>query len=104
LAEVARDTTQTRTLNRFSLFAVYTAQQAVDASTGALEDLTTEHGGVFMGTGLGGTLSMDSGYETLYGEGSDRINPLPVLQGMHNEAAAWIGMDHGRRARCKHPG
>lgn len=50
-----------------------------------------------MGTGMGGTLSMDSGYQTLYGEGSDRIKPFTVLQGMHNAAAAWIGIEHHLR-------
>jgi 3-oxoacyl-[acyl-carrier-protein] synthase II len=95
--DTPRDPTQARMLDRFSQFAVYAAQQAVSASTGALEALAPESGGVFMGTGMGGTLSMDSGYQTLYGEGSDRIKPFTVLQGMHNAAAAWIGIDHGLR-------
>jgi 3-oxoacyl-(acyl-carrier-protein) synthase len=95
--DTPRDPTQARMLDRFSQFAVYAAQQAVDASTGALQGLAPERGGVFMGTGMGGTLSMDSGYQTLYGEGSDRIKPFTVLQGMHNAAAAWIGIDHGLR-------
>jgi 3-oxoacyl-[acyl-carrier-protein] synthase II len=93
----ARDPAQARMRDRFSRFAVYAAQQAVDASQGALDGLEPQRGGVFLGTGMGGTLSMDSGYQTLYGEGSDRIPPFTVLQGMHNAAAAWIGIEHALR-------
>jgi len=92
-----RDPTHARMRDRFSQFAVFAAQQAVSASQGALDGLATERGGVFMGTGMGGTLSMDSGYQTLYEEGSERINPFTVLQGMHNAAAAWVGIEHGLR-------
>jgi 3-oxoacyl-[acyl-carrier-protein] synthase II len=51
--------------------------------------------GVFVGTGMGGTLSNDDGYKILYAEGSDRIKPFTVLAGMHNAPAAWIGLEHG---------
>jgi 3-oxoacyl-(acyl-carrier-protein) synthase len=43
---------------------------------------------------MGGTTSMDGGYKTLYGDNSDRIKPFTILMGMHNAAAAWIGMAH----------
>lgn len=86
-----------RMLDRFSLFALLAAQQAVQASSGALAGIDRARGGVFVGTGMGGTLSMDSGYQTLYGENSDRIRPFTILMGMHNAAAAWIGIEHDLR-------
>jgi 3-oxoacyl-[acyl-carrier-protein] synthase II len=46
---------------------------------------------------MGGTLTMDGGYEILYGQRSDRIKPFTVLMGMHNAAAAWIGIEHDLR-------
>ena len=100
LPDTGRDPAQARMLDRFSHFAVYAAQQALAASCGALDGLAPSRGGVFLGTGMGGMLSMDKGYQTLYGEGSDRINPFTVLQGMHNAAAAWIGIDHGLHGPC----
>lgn len=93
----ADDTVQARMQDRFSQLAVAAAAQAVAASQGALLGLDLARAGVFLGTGMGGTLSMDSGYQTLYGEQSDRIKPFTVLLGMHNAAAAWIGMAHGLR-------
>ncbi len=88
------DAIKARMLDRFSLMALATANQAVQGSDGALTEVDRARAGVFVGTGMGGTVSMDSGYQTLYGEQSDRIKPFTVLMGMHNAAAAWIGIEH----------
>ena len=55
-----------------------------EGSHGALADVDRSRVGVFVGTGMGGTLTMDSGYRTLYGDDSDRIKPFTILMGMHN--------------------
>ena len=89
------DAGKARMLDRFSLFALIAANQAVQGSSAALAGLDPARGGVFVGTGMGGTHSMDEGYQTLYGERSDRIKPYTILMGMHNAAAAWIGIEHG---------
>ncbi len=87
--------TPARLLDRFSLFALCAAKQAVADSQRALSDLDHARAGVFVGTGMGGTTTMDGGYQTLYGEASDRIKPFTILMGMHNAAAAWIGIEFG---------
>ena len=89
------DAGKARMLDRFSLFALIAANQAVQGSGDALAGLDPARAGVFVGTGMGGTHSMDEGYQTLYGERSDRIKPYTILMGMHNAAAAWIGIEHG---------
>jgi len=86
-----------RMLDRFSMFALFAANQAVEGSHGALADVDRSRAGVFVGTGMGGTLTMDSGYRTLYGDDSDRIKPFTILMGMHSAAAAWIGIEHALR-------
>lgn len=91
------DPGKVRMLDRFSLFALFAANQAVQGSQGALANVDRARAGVFVGTGMGGTLTMDSGYQTLYGELSDRIKPFTILMGMHNAAAAWIGIEHNLR-------
>lgn len=88
------DPAQMRQLDRFSRLALFAAQQAVQTSQGALQAGDRSRAGVFVGTGMGGTASMDVGYKTLYGDQSDRIKPFTILMGMHNAAAAWIGMAH----------
>ena len=84
-----------RMLDRSARLALHSANGALADAHDPLADLDPARAGVFLGTGMGGTLSMDAGYETLYGEGSDRINPFTVLMGMHNAAAAWVAMAHG---------
>jgi 3-oxoacyl-(acyl-carrier-protein) synthase len=88
---------QPRMLDRFSLLALFAAQRAVDDAHGALLGLDPSRGGVFFGTGMGATNTFDAGYQTLYGEQSDRIKPFTILMGMHNAAAAWIGIEHALR-------
>ena len=83
-----------RMLDRVSQFAIVAARDALrDAGLHTSAD-ERERTGVFVGTGMGGSLSMDEGYQTLYGDKSNRIKPLLVLMGMHNAPAAWIGMEH----------
>ena len=89
--------TQLRMLDRFSLFALFAANQAVQDSQCALAGTDLGRVGVFVGTGMGGTTTIDEGYKTLYGDNSDRIKPFTILMGMHNAAAAWIGIEHGLR-------
>ena len=88
---------KTRMLDRFSQFALVAANQAVAQSHGALAGVDPARAGVFVGTGMGGIHTMDAGYQVLYGEASDRIKPFTILMGMHNAAAAWIGIEHGLR-------
>jgi len=88
---------QLRMLDRFSQMALFAANQALAASRNDLSTVDRSRAGVFVGTGMGGTLSMDDGYQTLYREGSDRIKPFTVLLGMHSAAAAWIGIEHDLR-------
>jgi 3-oxoacyl-[acyl-carrier-protein] synthase II len=88
------DAVRLRMLDRFSLFALVAANQAVADAGGTPPCSDPGRAGVFVGTGMGGTHSMDDGYQTLYGDQSDRIKPFTVLLGMHNAAAAWIGIEH----------
>ena len=86
-----------RLLDRVSQFAVVAARRARADAGCELSDAERERAGVFVGTGMGGTLSIDDGYQTLYGENSDRIKPMMILKGMHNSPAAWIGIENGWR-------
>jgi len=86
-----------RMLDRVSQFALFAANQAVDEARIDLSQVDRGRAGVFVGTGMGGSMSSDDGYKTLYGDRSDRIKPFTVLMGMHNAPAAWIGIEHHLR-------
>lgn len=82
-----------RMLDRVSQFGVVAAQRALADSRMDLAAQDRGRIGVFIGTGMGSSQTLDAGYWTLYGERSDRIMPLTVLMGMHNSPAAWIGQE-----------
>jgi len=84
-----------RLLDRVSHLAVVAAKRAFADAACELTPAERARAGVFLGTGMGGSQSMDDGYQTLYGEQSNRIKPMLILQGMHNAPAAWIGIEHG---------
>ena len=83
-----------RMLDRVSQFALVAANRAVVDAAGCLGAVDRRRTGVFLGTGMGGINTIDDGYQTLYGEQSDRIKPFMILMGMHNAPAAWIGIEH----------
>jgi 3-oxoacyl-(acyl-carrier-protein) synthase len=90
---------QHRMLDRVSQFALVAAKQAIAQAACPPFDgqgaYLPERCGVFVGTGMGGTHSIDEGYQSLYADSSDRVKPFTVLMGMYNAPAAWIGIEHG---------
>ena len=84
-----------RMLDRVSQFALVAASRALADAVPCISNAERARTGVFVGTGMGGIGSIDDGYQTLYGEQSDRIKPFMILMGMHNAPAAWIGIEHG---------
>ncbi len=84
-----------RMLDRVSQFALHAANQAISDAGLSFENEGRQRIGVFVGTGLGGSETTDDGYQTVYGERSDRVKPYSVLMAMTNAAAAWIGIEHG---------
>lgn len=83
-----------RMLDRVSQIALAATRQAIgDAQL----DMTAEDRariGVFVGTGMGGALTTDDGYLSLYRDGCQRMKPFSILMGMTNAPAAWIGLEY----------
>lgn len=82
-------------LDRVSQFALVASRRALADAGAGLSTAERSRTGVFVGTGMGGINTMDDGYQTLYGEASDRIKPFMIFMGMHNAPAAWIAIEHG---------
>jgi 3-oxoacyl-[acyl-carrier-protein] synthase II len=89
------DAPKLRMLDRVSQFALVAARQALADARLDLSGVDRRRVGVFLGTGVGGTLTTDDGYQTLYAERSDRIRPFTVLMAMTHAPAAWIGLEYG---------
>jgi nodulation protein E len=80
--------------DRFALFALFAAQQAVTQSGLDFRDLATQSG-VILGTAGGGLTTTDDSYRAVYLDGKSRVPPLVVPRLMHNAAAAQVSMAHG---------
>lgn len=83
-----------RMLDRVSQLALVAAREAVCEARLDLATADRARVGVFIGTGMGGTLSTDEGYLSLYQDGCERMKPFSVLLGMTNAPAAWIGIEY----------
>lgn len=88
-------TPRLRMLDRVSQLAVVAARQAVGEARLDLTAMDRGRVGIFIGSGMGGALSTDEAYHSLYRDGSDRVKPFSVLTGMTNAPAAWIGIEYG---------
>ena len=77
-------------LDRNGQMALHASIEAVKHSQLVLNDELKSRAGVYVGTGMGGALSVEDGYQTLYTKGENRLKPYTVLMCMYNSAASCI--------------
>jgi 3-oxoacyl-(acyl-carrier-protein) synthase len=85
------------TMDRVSQFALVAAREAMaQAGLGSeLVGLQTERFGVSVGTGSGGTTSLEAAYYALLEQRVARLRPMTVVLAMHNAIAAHLSMEFG---------
>jgi 3-oxoacyl-[acyl-carrier-protein] synthase II len=83
-----------RMLDRVSQLALVATQQALGDARLEPAAADRQRIGVFIGTGMGGTLTTDEGYVSLYRDNCERVKPFSILMGMTNAPAAWIGIEY----------
>ncbi len=81
-------------LDRVCVFALLAAHEAVD-DAGLRGHPGLDGAIVSVGTGMGGAESVQQGYEDLLLRAGARLNPLLVVKGMNNAAAAHVAIDFG---------
>lgn len=86
-------------MDRFSHFAVASALSAWQDS-GLAKHCNRDDYGVSWGTGSGGSLTIERGYQTLYFENKEKVSPLSVVLAMNNSAASHIAMQLGLGGPC----
>jgi beta-ketoacyl-acyl-carrier-protein synthase II len=77
-------------LDRNGQMALHSSIEAVKHANLLLNDELKSRTGVYIGTGMGGALSVEDGYQTLYTKGENRLKPYTVLMCMYNSAASAI--------------
>ena len=84
-------------LDRFSQLALEAAAQAIGNAGIEFHESLKDRVGAFVGTGMGGSTTVEAGYEELFAAGKDRLPPHTVPRAMNNAAAGHISIDHGLR-------
>ena len=83
-------------LDRVSLLALIAARQAVNsANQQATAPPPLTGAGVYLGTGIGGVHSLETGYAEHFLRDGKRVKPLTVVQAMNNASAGHIAMEFG---------
>ena len=93
------DERQLAPLDRVSQFAIVAARQAIAQSGLELGNGLSERTATIVGTGIGGSTTLDESYKRLYGEDAKRIYPLTVPKLMPNAPASQVSMHCGLRGR-----
>ncbi len=84
-------------LDRVSQIAVVAARQAVDQAGIDFSGDLGERTAAIIGTGIGGSDTIDDSYHRLYGTGAKRVYPLTVPKLMPNAPASQVSMHLGVR-------
>lgn len=77
-------------LDRNGQMALHASIEAVKHAHLEFTAKTKSRAGVYVGTGMGGAISVEDGYQTLYIKGENRLKPYTVLMCMYNSAASSI--------------
>lgn len=87
-------------LDRFSLFALTTAREAIADSGLEFSTELQQRTAVIMGSAVGGMSSLDDGFKRLYRDNKRRLDPLTVPRVMLSAASSAISMAYGIRGPC----
>ena len=83
--------------DRFALFALDAARQAIADAELDCDDENGRHIGVFVGTAIGGIVSLLESHEALLKSGPRRVSPFMVPMMMPNAASAIVAITYGLR-------
>ncbi len=81
--------------DRFTLFAMEAARQAIADSGLEFDEELKWKTGVLVGTGIGGIISLQKGYRILGERGPHRVSPFMIPMMMPNAAAGMIAITYG---------
>ncbi|HPE35920.1 MAG TPA: beta-ketoacyl-ACP synthase II [Spirochaetales bacterium] len=95
------DAKEARKMDRFSQFAIYAAMEAMEDAGLAKDDLDTYLTGVCLGTGQGGSTSIEEAFVRMCDRGPGRIPPMTVVKSLANFGAANIALNVGARGPCQ---
>jgi 3-oxoacyl-[acyl-carrier-protein] synthase II len=91
---------EARITDRANQFVLVAASQAWQDSGLELSEEEKRRAGVYLGTGMGGSNTLEASYEQLFGQQVRRLHPLTVVMIMNNAAASSISIERGLKGPC----
>jgi nodulation protein E len=82
-------------LERFALFAVSAAREAIAQSGLRFDGPLREHTAIVTGSSVGGQFAEEEGYQRLYRDHNPRVAPLTIPRTMANAGASHISLEFG---------
>ena len=86
------DRREARRLDRFAMFAMVTALEAMADAGLAVDDLDSDRTGVILGVGFGGIHTLHSEFKHLFDRGPKAVHPLLVPKMISNIAAGHVAI------------
>ena len=97
------DPKQARKLDRVTQFALIAAKEAVTKSGITNENTDFKRVGVFVGTGIGGLITIQKQCEINFEKGNNRVSPLFIPTGIVNMPAGNIAIEFGFKGESMAP-
>ena len=91
---------EVRRLDKFSQFVLYAADEAIKSSGLDVESINSKRFGVYVGSGIGGFMTMESETEKIATGKSKRVSPFFVPMTIINLGAGNIAIKYGAKGPC----
>ena len=91
---------EVRRLDKFSQFVLYAADEAIKSSGLDIENINSKRFGVYVGSGIGGFMTMESETEKIATGKSKRVSPFFVPMTIINLGAGNIAIKYGAKGPC----
>lgn len=89
------DKKESKRMDRYTQFAVISADEAIKDSKLDLNTINKERIGVIFGSGIGGLCTIESQIRNLVAKGPNRVSPLTIPMAISNIASGTIAIKHG---------
>ncbi|GAU78211.1 beta-ketoacyl-ACP synthase II [Fusibacter sp. 3D3] len=87
-------------MDRFTHFAIAASQLAVQDSNLTIDDDNAQAVGVYLGSGIGGLITIEENSEKLITKGADRMSPFFIPMSISNMAAGNVSIALGVKGSC----
>ena len=91
---------EAKRMDRFTQFAITASKLAVADADLTINADNAERVGVFMGSGIGGLITIEEMAEKLINKGADRISPFFIPMSISNMSAGNVSIELGIKGSC----